>query len=126
MHWFRDMVDHWQTLIAGGIALLVGVLAFVAALLTVRAINKQVVEARQGGDQQVAAIRAQVSAIEAQIADQQARDKQLDERQLNALKWSIRAEGRRLETAAALMREALPSVPGWASRAKEQLIIESG
>jgi hypothetical protein len=116
---------NWQAKIAGGVALLVGVLAFVAALRTVRAINKQIAEARQGGNQQVAAIKEQVAAIQAQITDRQARDKQLDERRLADIEWSVSAEGGRLVTAAALKHEALDAASMACGSSKDQWFIET-
>jgi hypothetical protein len=122
----RESLFIWQSLLAGGLGLLGGVIAFAGALL---AANCQVKGMRRAADQEVAAVREaaekQVAAVQAQIDDLQAARREIELRRLSVLEWAVRGEGRRLETAAALMREALPSAPGWASRDKDQLVIES-
>lgn len=107
---------NWQSLIAGGLGLLAGIIAFVGALI---AANRQVRTTQQAANQQVA-------AVQSQLDDARAAREVSDRRRLSVVGWAIRAEGKRLGTAAALMmREALPSAPGWASRTNEQLLIES-
>src|SRR5262249_5505907 len=75
---------------------------------------------------QVAAADRQVTALNQQLEDVRAARRQADERRLSVIKWAVVSEGRRLGTAAEVMkRDALPAAPGWAARAREQLIIES-
>jgi hypothetical protein len=98
-HWLHE----WETLIAGliggGLTLAAGILAYTGAR----------------------------SAANRQIRDLQADRKEADRRQLSVIKWTIRAEGRRLASAAADMvaTEERSSIPGRPPRAHEPLAIET-
>jgi hypothetical protein len=54
-----DLFDHWQTVIAGALAL---VAAFGTILMTARTANRQIVAAREEANRMVAAARAQTEA----------------------------------------------------------------
>jgi hypothetical protein len=60
-----DLLDHWQTLLAGALALLAG-LGTVWA--TIRSANRQIAAARLDADEEIAASRAQTVAAEWQTA----------------------------------------------------------
>ena len=121
---------NWQSLIAGLLGLLAGLVAFggalIAAYLQVRAMRQaaaaQITAARQAADDQVA-------AVQRQLADTQAAREESDRRRRSVIEWAARAEGRRIETVVWALKPdgggGLPSAPGWHSRTKEQLVIES-
>jgi len=115
MAWAVELLDHWQSLAGGVLGLIAGILAFGGALI---AANRQVGAARQAAKDQVAAVQRQLEHAQAARAES-------DRRRLSVIRWAVLSEVRRLETAAIIMQEALPSAAGWASRAAEQLIIES-
>ena len=96
----------WQTLVAGLLGVLGGVIAYRGAIMS--------------GRRQVAALREQ-------IEDARAARQLHDERRLSIIEWAVRAEARRLETAVwALKSRALPSKPQPASsRRREHLVIQS-
>jgi hypothetical protein len=105
-----------ETLVAGLLGLLAGIIAYVGAL---RAADRQVTATQQ-------AAAKQVVAMQSQLDDARAAREESDRRRLSVVKWAVRAEGKRLGTAAALMmREALPSAPQPATRSREQLTISS-
>jgi hypothetical protein len=97
-------VREWQTIIAGLLGVVAGILAYIGA---------------------IKAARRQVAALTEQIEDMRAARRQADERRLSAIKWAIRAEGRRLDVAIVALRRALPSRPQPANRSREQLVIKS-
>ena len=101
-----SLLYEWQTLAAGLLGVLGGVIAYLGAITS--------------GRRQVAALREQ-------IEDARAARQQHDQRRLSVVGWAVWAEGRRLETAVwARKGRALPSGPQLASaRRREQLVIES-
>ena len=125
MHWFRDMVDHWQTLIAGGISLAAGLVAFVGALI---AACWQVRAARQAAKDQVCAVQRaadqQVAAVKSQIADLQAERERTDNLRLTVVRWAVRAEARRLDKEVVRVRP-LFLIGGQGLFSKEEALIES-
>jgi hypothetical protein len=98
-HGLLPLLKDWQSLIAGLLGLLAGLVAFVGALI---AACLQVREMRRAA-------------------------KETDRRRLSVIKWTVRAEGRRLATAAQDMlgTEARASIPGRPPRANEPLAIET-
>ena len=102
----------WQTLIAGlGGGLIGGGLTVVAGFLAYRG-------ALRAADQQVAAVKSQIAAL-------QAEREETDERRRSVVKWAVRAEGQWLGITAAAILRALPSRPQPAARSREQLVIAS-
>jgi hypothetical protein len=130
------ILGQWQSLIAGLLGLLAGLVAFggalIAACLQVRAMRRtaaaQVAAMQQTTADQLTAVRLaaqdQVDAVEAQIADLQAERQKTDERRLRVIKQAVKVEGRRLEAAATAMRQAIGE-HGWATGKGEQLITSS-
>jgi gas vesicle protein len=105
-------VDHWQTLITGGVSLVVGIIAFVVALITA---TRQVNAARQATKEQVDAVQRaadqQVAAVQSQIEDLRDERQETDRRRLSVIEWAVRAEGRRLGRAASARLDAMPGTP---------------
>ena len=98
-------VYDYQSLIAGGLGLAAGVIAYVGALK---------------------AAKRQVAAIQSQIEDTQAARRQADERLRSVIEWSVRAEGRRLKAAVWARRgRMLPSAPQKTDRSPRELVIAS-
>jgi hypothetical protein len=94
-------ISDWQTLIAGAVGGVIGGgLTVVAGWITLKGAREQVASTRDAREES-------------------------DRRRLSVVKWAVKAEGRRLGTAAAIMRAALPSSPQPAARSREQLIIAS-
>src|SRR5690349_24038994 len=103
MGWLYD----WQTLIAGGLGLAGGGIAYWGA---VRAAKRQ-----------VAAADRQVLAIRDQIEDARGTRRQADQRRLSVVEWAVEAEGMRLDASIWALRRALPSEGNrHASRRREQ------
>jgi hypothetical protein len=104
MGWFYD----WQTLIAGGLGLAGGGIAYAGAII---------------------AAHRQVAALQDQLEDARAARRQADERRRSVIEWAVKTEARRLETAVWALKPdgggALPSGQQYASRSREQLVIES-
>jgi hypothetical protein len=76
--WWRvalDLLDHWQTLVAGGLALAAGILTVVATMIIA---NRQITASRTEADRVIAATRAQTEATfkqtETTVRLQQMRD----------------------------------------------------
>jgi hypothetical protein len=98
------LAREWQSLIAGVLGLVAGIIVYIGA---------------------INAARRQVAVLKDQIEDARAASRQADERRLSVIKWAVRAEVRRLETSISALRRALPSAPQPANRLAEQLVIES-
>ncbi len=62
---FGDWVDHWQTLIAGGFALLAGIVTVVVTMIIAR---RQIAASRKEADRVIAATRAQTEVTAEQTA----------------------------------------------------------
>jgi hypothetical protein len=99
------LAREWQTLIAGLLGVVAGIIAYVGAI--------------RGAGRQVAALKDQ-------LKDMRAARRQADERTLNVIKWAVKVEANRLEAAvSALSGHALPSAPQGVNRNRVQLVIES-
>jgi hypothetical protein len=128
-----DFVDHWQTLIAGGLGLAAGVIAYIGAISAAkRQINEmrqQVAAMRETTSQQIAAMREaterQVAAVQRQLEDVQAARAETDRHRLGVIEWAVRAEGERLKVTAYSRRAALSYEESRRMLTKEQLLIES-
>lgn len=104
------LLQEWQTLIAGGVA-------FIAGLLTVKAIKKQIAEARRSA-------HAQIAAMQLQLDDAKAARAEIDQRRRRVIARVVKAEGRRLEAASTALRHTIGE-GGRASGKREQLITTS-
>jgi hypothetical protein len=104
MDYVVALIREWQTLIAGLLGVVAGIIAYIGA---------------------IKAARRQVAVLTDQIEDMRTARRQADERRLSAIKWAIRAEGRRLDVAIVALRRAMPSRPQPANRIREQLVIKS-
>jgi hypothetical protein len=105
-HGLLPLLLNWQGLLAGLLGLLAGLVAFLGAVI---------------------AAWWQVRTMRRQLVDAQKARAENDRRRLDVIKWTIRAEGRRLAAAAADMMatEERPSIPGRPPRAHEPLAIET-
>src|SRR3954465_14698834 len=98
MSWLHD----WQTLVAGLLGLLGGLLAYRGAITS--------------GRRQVAALREQ-------IEDTRAAKLQIDQRRLSVIEWAVWLEGRRLEKAVWARKGRGPQLAS--AHRREQLVFES-
>src|SRR4051794_2748365 len=98
MSWLHE----WETLVAGLLGLLGGLLAYRGAITS--------------GRRQVAALREQ-------IEDTRAARQQHDQRRLSVIEWAVWVEGRRLEKALWARKSRGPQLAS--ARRKEQLVIET-
>lgn len=110
------VLDHWQSLIAGLLSLLAGLVVFFGALI---AAGLEVWAMRRATAAQIAMMR-QTTAD--QIAALQEERKETDNRRRSVVKWAIRAEGQRLDKEVVRVR---PQFLVGGTTAGAQALIES-
>ena len=104
---FWDWLDHWQTLIAGGFALLAGIATVVATMIIA---NRQITAARKQGDRVIAATRAQTEATFKQTAATVRLEEQRNLRETLAFQAMLEAAMRGVLAEAAWARMTYPSI----------------
>jgi hypothetical protein len=133
------VLQQWQSLIAGLLVLVTGVVTYAGALVAAnrravavrldtdrhvaamrRAAEQQVAAVRRATDQQVAVVRR---TTDEQVASLQAERRQLDERR--SVEWDVQIKGKRIEIAAVTRDAAAPHGQKAPGLPIAQLAIES-
>lgn len=104
---FWEAVDHWQTLIAGVLALAAGILTVV---VTRRVANRQIAASREQADRMVAAAREQTSVTSEQTAMTVRLERMRDAGQARAFRAMLEAATERVVAEAATARKAYPDI----------------